>query len=98
MPTGLEAIAGVTVAQNDAISVDLLAIVKQRIAFVARTIPEFADPDGELAGEASASAATHACGDTLSLIRLANVWDPNQPGPRQAHHDAPLIHKSRSAS
>ncbi|UFX48729.1 hypothetical protein HAP47_0019530 [Bradyrhizobium sp. 41S5] len=55
MPTGLEVIAGVAVAQNDGISVDLLAIVKQRIAFVARSIPEFADPDGQLAGEASAA-------------------------------------------
>ena len=49
---------------------------ERRIAFVPKTIPEFADTDGQLAGEARA--ATDACGEMLSLIRLANVWDPNQ--------------------
>jgi hypothetical protein len=50
---GLSAIASVMkIDPNDPIYFDLLAIMRQRIAFVEMTIPEFAELNAPLANEA----------------------------------------------
>jgi len=53
-PSGFAAVAGVMkVNLNDVIFFDLLAIGRQRMDFVQKIIPEFAELDGQLASEAS---------------------------------------------
>jgi hypothetical protein len=70
-------IAGtIKISPNDAIYLDLLAIMRQRIAFVEKAIPEFTELDARLADETKA--ATQACADLLSMNRLVSNWDPVQ--------------------